>query len=74
MPQILRPDVLNFLFLLIGPEIVGFGSLNGPPYRETYRKRWGSSPPTFSNGFPVGGGRLDPKPCRFMEFGDIDGP
>ncbi len=47
-----------------GPEIVDFWGLSGPLDRKTHWKRWGVSPPTFSNWFAVRKGRLDPKERR----------
>ncbi len=67
-PEARIPEVLNFTFFKIGPEIVGLGGLNGPSYRETHWKRWGALPPTFFDGIPSRWG-----PCRIPKP-TISGP
>ncbi len=54
---------------MAGPEIFDFGGLSGPSFRKNHRKRWGASPPTFSNRCCGRRGRLNHKIRRFLNPG-----
>jgi hypothetical protein len=45
----------SFMFTKSVLKLSVLGVSTAPSYRETYRKRWGAKPPTFSIGFLVGG-------------------
>jgi hypothetical protein len=51
----------SFMFTKSVLKLSVLGVSTAPSYRETYRKRWGAKPPTFSIGFLVGGIRA-PRP------------
>ena len=64
MPPVLKAPKL-FLIPGAGAEIVDFAGLSGTSYRKTHWKRWGASPPTFSDLFYSKRGRLDSQNRRF---------
>ncbi len=56
-------------FKEIGPEIVGFGDLNGTLLPENHWKRWGAKPPTFFDWFHGRRGPFrPPKTCDFRTY------
>ena len=58
LPVTGEPEVLNFLFFKMGPEIVGLGGLSGPLLPGNLSENGGGrSPPPFLIGFAAGKAR-----------------